>query len=232
MKVKNFSLAFGVLLLLVLAYQPAQAGVNVGVGVSVGLPVFNFAAPPQLAVIPGTYAYYAPDVDLDILFYGGRWYRPWGGRWYWARGYNGPWVIAGPGFVPAPLYRLPRDYRHGPVYYRIPYYDLNRNWRTWERNRHWDHQYDWWRKARDEHRERKDWHDWHDRDGRGGHDGHDRDGRGGHDGHDKDGRGGHDGHDKDGRGGHDGHDKDGRGGHDGHDKEGRHDRKDMKGDQK
>jgi phospholipid/cholesterol/gamma-HCH transport system ATP-binding protein len=73
MKVKNFSLVFGVLLLLVLAYQPAQAGVNVGVGVSVGLPVFNFAAPPQLAVIPGTYAYYAPDVDLDILFYGGRW---------------------------------------------------------------------------------------------------------------------------------------------------------------
>jgi len=174
MRVKNVALMFAVLLLLVLAYQPAQAGVNVGV--SVGLPVFTFPAPPQLAVIPGTYAYYVPGVDMDILFYGGRWYRPYGGRWYWARGYNGPWVVAGRGFVPAPLYRLPRDYRHYPVYHRIPYYDLNRNWRTWERDRHWDRD-DWWRKARDEHRERKDWHDWHDKDGRDGRGGHDRDGQ-------------------------------------------------------
>ncbi len=212
MKVKNVALVFAVFLLLVLAYQPAQAGVNVGV--SVGLPLFNFPAPPQLAVIPGTYAYYVPGVDVDILFYGGRWYRHWGDRWYWGRGYNGPWVVTGR--VPAPLYRLPMGYRNYPVYHRIPYYDLNRNWRTWERGRHWDRD-DWWRKARDE---RHEYHNWGDRDRRGG---HDRDGHGGRDGHDRDGR------DSRGKDGRDGHDK---GGRDGHDKGGRPDHKDMKDQQK
>ena len=96
MKVKNVALVIAVLLLLVFAYQPAQAGVNVGV--SVDLPVFTFPAPPQLVVIPGTYAYYVPDADVDIVFYQGRWYRPWGGRWYWGRGYNGPWVSCRPTF--------------------------------------------------------------------------------------------------------------------------------------
>jgi len=165
MRVKNVALVFAVLLLMVFAYQPAQAGVSVGVGIN--LPVFTFPGPPQLAVIPGTYAYYAPDADVDVLFYGGRWFRPWGGRWYWARGYNGPWVVAGPRIVPAAFYRLPRDYRLGPVYHRIPYYDFNRNWRTWERNRHWDRD-DWWRRGRDEHREYHDWNDGRGRDGRHG----------------------------------------------------------------
>jgi len=149
MKVKNVVLVIAVLLL-VMGHQPAQAGVNVGV--SVGLPVFALPAPPQLVVIPGTYAYYVADADVDIIFYQGRWYRPWGGRWYWARGYNGPWVIAGPRFVPALLFRLPRDFRRGSIYERIPYYDLNRNWRSWERERRWERRHDWWRKARDEHR--------------------------------------------------------------------------------
>ena len=161
MKVKSVVLVFAVLLLLVSAQRPAQAEVNVGVGVSVGLPVFALPAPPQLVVIPGTYAYYVADVDVDIIFYQGRWYRPHGGRWYWARGYNGPWVIAGSRHVPASLYRLPRDYRRGVIYARIPYYDLNRNWRSWERDRYWEHQHDWWRKGRDEYRHQhgRDWDD-------------------------------------------------------------------------
>jgi hypothetical protein len=150
MKVKSVLLVLGVLLLLVAAYQPAEAEVNVGI--SIGLPLFTFHAPPHLVVIPGTYAYYVADADVDIIFYQGRWYRPHGGRWYWARAYNGPWLHAGPRFVPAPLLRLPRDYRRGVVYARIPYHDLNRNWRTWERNRHWEKRYDWWRKAREDNR--------------------------------------------------------------------------------
>jgi len=160
MKVKKVALLIAVLSLLVFAYQPAQAEVNVGVGVSVGLPLFNFPAPPQLVVIPGTYAYYVPGIDAEIIFYRGRWYRPWGGRWYWGRGYNGPWVLAGRGFVPAPLFRLPRDYRHGPVYHRIPYYDLHRHWNRWERERHWEHRYDWWRNGRDEYRRNHGGRDW------------------------------------------------------------------------
>ena len=85
MKVKSSVLVFAVLLLLVLVYQPAQAGVNVGVGVNVGLPVFTFQAPPAMVVIPGTYAYYVPDADVDVFFYQGHWYRSWNGQWYWGR---------------------------------------------------------------------------------------------------------------------------------------------------
>ena len=161
MKMKNVALLGAVLLLLVLAYQPAQAGVNVGVGVSVGLPVVTFAAPPQLAVIPGTYAYFVPDVDADIVFYGGRWHRYWNGRWYLGRGYNGPWAVAGAGFVvPGPLMYVRPGWRNTVVIHdRIRYDDFHRHWRTWERDRHWEHN-EGWRKARDKHR---DWEGRHDR---------------------------------------------------------------------
>ena len=126
MKVRNvFLVVTAVFFLLALGNQQAEARVNVGVGINVDLPVFSFSVPPQVAVIPGTYVYYVPDADAEILFYEGRWYRPWEGRWYWARDYNGPWVIAGPRFVPAPLLRLPRDYRRGEVFERIPYHDLH-----------------------------------------------------------------------------------------------------------
>ena len=162
MKLKKVALLAAVLLTMVLAYRPAQAGVDVGVGVSVGLPVFTFSAAPQLAVIPGTYAYYVPGVSAEVVFYQGRWYRPWGGRWYHGRGYNGPWVVAGAGFVPAPLLRLPRGYRNAVVYERISYDHVHRNWRTWERDRHWEHKHDWWRKGRDDYR-RHHGRDWDDR---------------------------------------------------------------------
>ena len=162
MKLKNVVLQVAVLLLLVFVCQPAQAGVDVGVGVSVGLPVVAFPAPPQVVVIPGTYAYYVPDVDADIVFYQGGWYRSWGGRWYRGRGYNGPWAVAGPRYVPAPLMRLPRDYRRGVIYERIPYDNVHRHWRTWERDRHWENKHDWWRKGRDEYRRGHGGRDWHD----------------------------------------------------------------------
>jgi hypothetical protein len=167
MKVKNVLLAVAAMLLLVLVAGPAQAGVNVGVGINIGLPVFSFSVPPQVAVIPGTYVYYVPDVDVDILFYQGRWYRPWEGRWYWSRDYNGPWVVASPRYLPAPLMRLPHDYRRAEVYERIPYHDFHMHWRTWEKERHWNRA-DWWRRGgeshhdhrdmRDDHRERRDDH--------------------------------------------------------------------------
>jgi hypothetical protein len=158
MKLKNVALVIAVLLLLVFAYQPAEAGVNI----NIDLPFFSLPYPPQLVVIPGTYAYYVADADVDIVFYQGRWYRPWNDRWYWATGYNGPWALAGPRFVPNILLRLPRDYRHGREYTRIPYYDLNRNWRRWERDRRWDRGHDWWQKGRDEHRFDRDRRDGRD----------------------------------------------------------------------
>ncbi|MDA8105136.1 MAG: hypothetical protein M0Z71_07100, partial [Nitrospiraceae bacterium] len=53
-------LAYGLFLL-----PKSYAGVHVNVGIN--LPVFAFPAPPPMVVIPGTYAYYAPDVDVDIF---------------------------------------------------------------------------------------------------------------------------------------------------------------------
>ena len=57
-------------------------GVNVtvggeGVNVSVGnnLPTIRFAAPPDLVVIPGTYVYIVPDIDVDVLYFQGYWWR-------------------------------------------------------------------------------------------------------------------------------------------------------------
>lgn len=153
------------MLCLGLAWVPASsAGVSVGVGIN--LPAYTFEAEPELVVIPGTYAYTVPDAGVDIVFYQGFWYRPFEGRWYRARGYNGPWGFVERRRVPGFFHRLPPDYRHHhPGYDRIRYGDFRKNWRGWERNRHWDKHHDNWR--------------------RGGHDrgsgDHDR-GRGDHDG--------------------------------------------------
>ncbi len=112
------------------------AGVHVGIGIN--LPVYTFAAPPELVVIPGTYAYTVPDAGVDIIFYQGYWYRPYEGGWYRSRGYNGPWGYVDRHRVPGFFYSLPPDYRHHAGYERIPYGHLKKNWRGWERDRHWD----------------------------------------------------------------------------------------------
>jgi hypothetical protein len=39
------------------------------VSIGVNLPSVTFAAPPDVVVIPGTYVYIVPDVDVDVLFY-------------------------------------------------------------------------------------------------------------------------------------------------------------------
>jgi len=115
------------------------AGVNVNVGINVPLPVVKIDVPPAVVLIPGTYAYYVPDVDADIIFYHNYWYRPYGGRWCRSAGYNGPWAFVSVNTIPAPLLHLPPGYRHMPPgHERIPYGQLKKDWRAWERERHWD----------------------------------------------------------------------------------------------
>jgi hypothetical protein len=102
-------------------------------------PAYTMPAPPQVLPIPRTYAYYVPGINIDVFFYQGYWYRPYGTYWYRAASYNGPWVyIPGPR-VPHVLVTLPPGWRRVPPGYRpIPHADLQRNWRRWERDRHWD----------------------------------------------------------------------------------------------
>lgn len=131
-------------LLLVATGFSAQSEARVDVSVGINIPAYRFSAPPSVVVIPGTYAYFAPDADVDIVFYQGYWYRPYEGRWYRARGYNGPWGYLAPARVPRVLIELPPNYRH--VYRdhsRIKYGDFHRNWGKWERNRYWEKDERW-----------------------------------------------------------------------------------------
>ena len=135
------------------------AGVSVGINVNIPLPVFTFPAPPQVVVIPGTYIYMVPGIDVDIFFYHGWWYRPYEGRWYRAPSYNGPWAyMARP---PEALVVLPPGYHYwrggyGP---RITYGQLRGNWQRWERGRHWDRDPGW--KSGWEHRGEWGHEGWH-----------------------------------------------------------------------
>jgi len=129
----------GVLLVASCLSGAASAEVNVNVNIGVPLPELVLAAPPALAVISGTYIYVAADANADLVFYHDNWYRPHGGTWYVSLSYNGPWKIAVN--APVAVTNLPRDYRAVPPgHHRMPYGQVKDNWRTWERDRHWDHE--------------------------------------------------------------------------------------------
>jgi hypothetical protein len=157
MKTSKLALLFAGVLLTALVCFPVRgdAGVNVGIGINV--PAFTFGAPPQLIVIPGTYAYFAPDAGIDIIFYGGYWYRPYEGRWFRARGYNGPWGHISTERVPRSLIGLRPDFRRTyRSYPRIEYRDYHKNWRSWEKNRHWEKDERWREGLRNDRPDRHD----------------------------------------------------------------------------
>jgi hypothetical protein len=106
-------------------------------------------------------------VDVDVFFYQGYWYRPHHGHWYRSKTYNGKWVYLSPKRVPRAVINVPPDFRQVPSGHRhIPYGDVRKNWRAWERDKHW------------ERRGGREWHgeDWRDHDRHG----HDKGGRGRH----------------------------------------------------
>ena len=127
-----------------------MARVNVGVNISLP-PLITFAAPPELVVIPETYVYAVPDVDADIFFYQGWWWRPWEGRWYRSRHYDSGWQHYRN--VPKFSRQIPsgwkNDYRerrwrgHQWNQQRIPHQQAQKNWRNWEKRKHWEKQNSW-----------------------------------------------------------------------------------------
>jgi len=129
---------------------PTMAGVDVGVSISLP-PLIVFASPPEVVVIPETYVYVVPNVDADIFFYDGWWWRPWEGRWYRSRHYDSGW-----GYyrrVPSFYSRVPsgwrndyREHRWGgrPWNYQpIPHQQVERNWNSWKKSNHWEKQQTW-----------------------------------------------------------------------------------------
>ena len=152
MRMKKSVVFFFGILLLVLMGLPVEsiAGVSVNVGINVPLPAFRFHAPPPMFVIPGTYVYAVPDIDVEVLFYQGYWYRPNEGRWYRSKSYNGPWGYLDSRSVPRALFDLPPNYyRIPPGHERIPYGQFHDNWGRWERERYWDRD-ERWREGRHE----------------------------------------------------------------------------------
>jgi len=101
------------------------------------LPPLFVPGPPPMVPVPGVNVYIAPDVDADLLFYHGYWYRPYEGRWYRSARYDGPWGYVPGKRVPGALRSLPPGYRGRAVgQERIPHGQLKKNWRAWERDGH------------------------------------------------------------------------------------------------
>jgi hypothetical protein len=120
----------------------ARAEVNV----SISLPSIVFAAPPALIVLPDTYVYVVPDMQEDIYFYDGWWWRHWEGGWYRSHYYDRGWGYyrtvpsfyfdVDPGW--RGYYRDRNWYGHRWNYERIPHDRLQQNWKGWQRDRHWE----------------------------------------------------------------------------------------------
>lgn len=120
-------------------FSAAGSSAGAEVTIRIPLPRLFLPLPPPLFLIPGTYVYAAPDVDADIVFYQGAWYRPHGGFWYFSREYNGPWRALSAERVPGVLIGLPPNFRRAPPgHERMPYGQVKQNWKTWEHERHWD----------------------------------------------------------------------------------------------
>ncbi|MFB3884999.1 MAG: hypothetical protein ACE144_07205 [Thermodesulfobacteriota bacterium] len=160
-KILILHLFFGILVAALVSI-PANgvAGVDVNIGINVPPPPRVVVhAPPAVVVIPGTYVYFPPTLEVDIFFYGGYWYRSHHGHWYRATSYDGHWVFIEKHRVPYVVLHVPPDFRRLPPGYRhIPYRELHKNWRTWERDKHWERYEAWHHRDADRH-ERKDHYD-------------------------------------------------------------------------
>ena len=138
-------------LALVLVFPaPTMAGVDVRITIPLPPPIV-FAAPPHVVVLPETNIYVVPDVDVDIFFQNGWWWRRWEGRWYRSRSYSSGWVYykSVPSFYRGVPPGWRNDYRehrwrgHQWNYEPIPQQQLQRNWSNWEKNRHWEKHNTW-----------------------------------------------------------------------------------------
>jgi hypothetical protein len=150
---KMKKLFFGTLLLALIMVVPIPTMARVDINVSIGLPPpIVFAAPPDVIVMPDTSdVYVVPDIDADLFFWNGWWWRPWEGRWYRSHYYNRGWSYysnvpsfyfdVDPGW--RGYYRDHNWYGHRWNYERIPHQRLQQNWKGWKNDRHWERRGTW-----------------------------------------------------------------------------------------
>ena len=142
-------------LLLALMYSfpfPAMAELNVNIGFSIPLPpAIHFHEPPRLVVLPDTYIYVVPNVDVDIFFSNGWWWRPYQGRWYRSHDYNSGWSYhrQPPSFYNGVNRHWRDDYKkhqwngHQWNPERRDHREVQKNWKHWEKDRHWEKNNNW-----------------------------------------------------------------------------------------
>jgi hypothetical protein len=95
----------------------ARADVRVHIGI-------NLPGPPALVAIPSSPVVYAPSVNANYFFYSGQYYVFANEAWHVGPGYNGPWAVVAPEFIPRPLLAVPVSY------YRV----APPHWRGWHRH--------------------------------------------------------------------------------------------------
>ncbi len=101
-----------------LAVTPAHAQVHVDIGI-------HLPAPPALVVVPEVRAVrVAPAAPANLFFYSGQYWAFASGAWYVGPGYNGPWIVVEPRFVPRPVLLVPVRYYHVPP----------GHWKQWRRD--------------------------------------------------------------------------------------------------
>lgn len=118
-----------------LCANKSLAEVDVDVHLGIPLPAIVIGAPPAMVMIVGTPVYFAPDLEIDIFFHHGYWYRPYQGRWFRAFHYGGPWHHIAPRAVPSVIINLPPGYRNiPPGQGKIPYGQFKKHWKNWEKS--------------------------------------------------------------------------------------------------
>jgi hypothetical protein len=133
-----------------MAPQPMKAGVEVGIHLSLPHPIM-FTGSPEMIVLPETNVYVVPDMEEEIFFYDGWWWRPWEGRWYRSRDYRSGWNRYShvPSFyasIPSGWRNEYRDHRwrgHQWNYQHIPHQQVQHNWQAWKKSRYWEKQKTW-----------------------------------------------------------------------------------------
>ena len=146
-------LVFGAVFFLLMSFStvPAMAAVDISIGISLP-PLVVFPAPPHVVVLPDTDdVYVVPEIDVDIFFWNGWWWRPWEGRWYRSHYYDRGWAY----YSTVPRFYFDIDpgwrgyysqrnwYGHQWYYERIPHQRLQQNWKTWHNNRYWERKKAW-----------------------------------------------------------------------------------------
>ncbi len=63
-----------------------------------------------MVVVPGSPVYYAPDANVNLFVYGGRYYTFHEGAWFVGPKHGGPWTFVAVDRVPRPVVAVPVKY--------------------------------------------------------------------------------------------------------------------------